>query len=55
MILGGKWQYAARAGVGTAVSTWGAGAFGIVYSTYLHKGKVDVFEVVSGIICALGK
>lgn len=53
--LGGKWHYAARAGVGTAVASWGAGAFGIVYSTIIHKGKVDVFEVVSGIICSMGE
>ena len=54
-ITGGKWHYAARAGVGTAVATWGAGTFGIAYSAFLHKGKIDVFEVISGIICALGK
>jgi ammonia channel protein AmtB len=54
-ITGGKWHYAARAGVGTAVATWGAGTFGIAYSSFLHKGKIDVFEVISGIICAMGK
>ncbi|CAG9811088.1 unnamed protein product [Chironomus riparius] len=52
-ITGGKWHYAARAGVGTALASWGAGTFGIAYSAFLHKGKIDVFEVISGIICAL--
>jgi ammonium transporter, Amt family len=54
-VTGGKWHYAARAGVGTALATWGAGTFGIFYSMCLHKGKVDVFEVVSGIISALSE
>ena len=54
-MTGGKWAYAARAGVGTALATWGAGACGLVYSMFLHKGKVNVYEVISGILAALSK
>lgn len=54
-ITGGKWDYAARAGVGTTVATMAAGVFSILYSMYKNKGKVDVFEVISGILASLGK
>jgi ammonia channel protein AmtB len=54
-ITGAKWAYAARGGVGTALSTWGAGAFGLFYSMFLHKGKVDVYEIISAVIASLSK
>lgn len=54
-ITGGKWDYAARAGVGTTLATMGAGAFSIIYSMLKNKGKVDVFEVISGILASLGE
>lgn len=54
-LTGGKWQYAARAGVGTALSSMGAGAFSIMFSMYKNKGKCDVFEVMSGILASLGE
>lgn len=54
-ITGGKWQYAARAGVGTTLATMAAGVFSILYSMYKNKGKVDVFEVISGILASLGE
>ncbi|KAG5673239.1 hypothetical protein PVAND_003302 [Polypedilum vanderplanki] len=52
-ITGGKWAYAARGGCGTALATWGAGAFSIIYSMVRNKGRVDIYEVVTGILCAL--
>lgn len=54
-VTGGKWQYAARAGVGTTIATMSGGAFSILYSMWKNKGKVDVFEVISGILASLGK
>lgn len=52
-MTGGKWAYAARGGVGTALATWGGGAFGLVYSMFLHKGRVDVYEIISAVIASL--
>jgi ammonium transporter, Amt family len=54
-LTGGKWHYAVRAGVGSALATWGAGCVSIVYSMKKHKGKVDVFEVLSGILSSLSE
>lgn len=54
-MTGGKWGYAARAAVGSALATWGAGTVGIVYSMMKNKGKVDVFEVLSAIMSALSE
>jgi ammonium transporter, Amt family len=54
-IAGGKWHYAARGGVGTALCTWGAGTFSILYSMYLHEGRVDVFEVISSVLSGLSE
>jgi len=53
-ITNGKWHLAARAGVGTTLATMGAGCFSIIYSMLKNKGKVDVFEVISGILASLG-
>lgn len=54
-ITGGKWEMAARAGAGTTLATMSGGLTSIIFSLLKHKGKVDVFEVVSGILSALGE
>lgn len=54
-ITNGKWEFAARAGAGTTLATMGGGMTSILCSLTKHKGKVDVFEVISGILSALGK
>lgn len=51
----GKWEAAARAGAGTTLATMAAGVTSIFFSLIKHKGIVDVFEVISGVISALGK
>lgn len=51
----GKWEAAARAGAGTTLATMAGGVTSILFSLIKHKGIVDVFEVVSGIISALGR
>lgn len=53
-VTGGKWDYSARAGVGTTIATMSAGAFSILFSMFKNKGKVDVFEVISGVLASLG-
>jgi ammonia channel protein AmtB len=54
-VTGGKWEYAVRAGINTALFSWGGGAASILFSMARHKGTVDIFEVVSGVLSALGK
>lgn len=53
-ITGGKWEAAARAGAGTTLATMSGGMAAIFYSLIKHKGKVDVLEVICGILAALG-
>lgn len=54
-MTGGKWDYAVRAGVGTALATWGGGACSLIYSMAKNKGRVDVYEVISGILASLSR
>jgi len=54
-ISGDKWEQAARAGAGTTLATMCAGMTAMIISLMKHKGKVDVYEVVSGVVSALGK
>lgn len=53
-VTNGKWEFAARAGAGTTLATMSGGMTAILFSLWRHKGKVDVYEVVSGILAALG-
>jgi ammonia channel protein AmtB len=54
-ITGGKWEFAARAGAGTTLASMSAGMTSILFSLLRHKGKVDVFEVISGVLSGLGE
>lgn len=54
-IANGKWGAAARAGAGTTLATFSGGMTSIIFSLVKHRGKVDVFDVVSGVLSALGK
>ena len=53
-LTAGKWANSARAGVNTVLASMGAGAFSILYSIFMKRGQVDVFEVISGILASLG-
>lgn len=53
-ITGGKWELAARAGAGTTLASMSSGMTSIIFSLIKHNGKVDVFEVISGILSGLG-
>lgn len=50
-----KLGLAARAGAGTTLASMSAGMTGIFISLTKHKGKVDVFEVVSSVLSGLGE
>lgn len=54
-LTNGKWESAARAGATTVLASMTAGFFSLVYSLLKNKGKVSVMEVVSGILCSMGK
>jgi len=54
-ITAGRWDLAARAGVGTTLATMSAGTFSMWFSMLRHKGKVDILEVVSGVLASLGE
>lgn len=51
----GRWELAARAGVGTSLASMAAGLTSMLYSYIRHDGKIDVYEVVSGILSGLGE
>lgn len=50
----GKFQLSARAGAGTTIATMGAGATSLLISLVKNKGKIDVSEVLFGIMSSLG-
>lgn len=54
-VTDGKWEFAARAGAGTVLASISSGLTGIIFSMIKHKGKVDVFEVITGVLSGLGK
>jgi ammonia channel protein AmtB len=54
-ISGDKWDNAARAGLMTVLSSMATGFFSILYSMKRNKGKVNVLEVASGILSAMGQ
>jgi ammonium transporter, Amt family len=53
-LTNGKWEMAARAGVSTTLCSMSSGFTAIVYSVSRHNGRVDVFEVISGVLSGLG-
>lgn len=52
-LSGDKWQFAARAAVMTMLSSFGGGLFSITYSFIRLKGKIDVIDVINGVLGAL--
>lgn len=54
-VTGGKWEFAVRAGAGTTLASMCAGVTSLLFSIIKHKGKVDVYEVISGVLSALGE
>ncbi|XP_017786969.1 PREDICTED: putative ammonium transporter 2 [Nicrophorus vespilloides] len=52
-LSGEKWQYAARAAVMTMISSFGGGAFSILYSLILKNGRIEVLSIINGILGSL--
>lgn len=50
---GAKWQYAARAAVITMQGSFGGGIFGLLFSMYKNRGRVDVPDIINSILGAL--
>jgi ammonium transporter, Amt family len=54
-VTGGKWEFAARAGAGTTLASMSAGMTSMMFSLAKNKGKMDVLEVLSGVLSGLGE
>ncbi|GJQ76090.1 hypothetical protein Trydic_g1841 [Trypoxylus dichotomus] len=52
-LSGDKWQYAARAAVMTMMSSFGGGSVSIVYSLLKNRTKIDVMDIINGILGSL--
>ncbi|XP_059612678.1 putative ammonium transporter 3 [Phlebotomus argentipes] len=52
-VSGTKWQYAARAAVITMMGSFGGGTFSVLYSMFRHDGRVDVVDLINGILGSL--
>lgn len=50
---GHKWIYSARAAVMTMLASFGGGFFATVYSYIKNAGKVDILDLINGILCSL--
>lgn len=50
---GAKWHYAARAAVMTMLSSFGGGCTSLLYSFWRMKGKVEVLDIINGILGSL--
>lgn len=48
-----KWQYAAKAAVMTMMSSFGGGCFSLGYSLIRNKGKLDVLDIINGVLASL--
>lgn len=48
-----KWQYAAKAAVMTMMSSFGGGSFSLLYSLIRNKGKLDILDIINGVLAAL--
>uniref|UniRef100_A0A1I8JUR3 Ammonium transporter AmtB-like domain-containing protein n=1 Tax=Anopheles funestus TaxID=62324 RepID=A0A1I8JUR3_ANOFN len=52
-VSGAKWAYAARAAVMTMMGSFGGGSFSIVYSMINNDGRMDVVDLINGILASL--
>ncbi|XP_035796478.1 putative ammonium transporter 2 [Anopheles albimanus] len=52
-VSGAKWAYAARAAVMTMMGSFGGGSFSIIYSMYNNDGRMDVVDLINGILASL--
>ncbi|XP_062545159.1 putative ammonium transporter 2 [Armigeres subalbatus] len=52
-VSGAKWIYAARAAVMTMMGSFGGGSFSIIYSMFRNDGRVDIVDLINGILASL--
>lgn len=52
-VTGSKWSYAAKAAVMTMLASFGGGMFALPWSLSKNKGKVDIFDLINGILGSL--
>ncbi|XP_035900791.1 putative ammonium transporter 2 [Anopheles stephensi] len=52
-VSGAKWAYAARAAVMTMMGSFGGGSFSIIYSMINNDGRMDVVDLINGILASL--
>ncbi|XP_058820467.1 putative ammonium transporter 2 isoform X2 [Topomyia yanbarensis] len=52
-VSGAKWVYAARAAVMTMMGSFGGGFFSIIYSMLRNEGRLDIVDLINGILASL--
>jgi len=52
-VSGAKWHYAARAAVQTMMGSFGGGCIGLGYSMFLREGRLDIMDLINGILGSL--
>ncbi|KAL7044742.1 hypothetical protein ACKWTF_002036 [Chironomus riparius] len=52
-ISGSKWIYSARAAVMTMLASFGGGFWSVMYSMIRNDGKVDILDLINGILASL--
>ncbi|XP_013108282.1 putative ammonium transporter 2 [Stomoxys calcitrans] len=52
-VSGAKWQYAARAAVMTMMGSFGGGIICTIYSLWRHDGRLDIIDLINGVLGSL--
>ncbi|CAO1387079.1 unnamed protein product [Diamesa serratosioi] len=52
-VSGAKWIYSARAAVMTMMGSFGGGFWGTAYSLFKNDGRVDILDLINGILGSL--
>ncbi|XP_017847227.1 putative ammonium transporter 2 [Drosophila busckii] len=52
-VSGAKWQYAARAAVMTMMGSFGGGFLSSIYSFWRHDGRMDIMDLINGVLGSL--
>ncbi|XP_055550402.1 putative ammonium transporter 2 isoform X3 [Wyeomyia smithii] len=52
-VSGAKWVYAARAAVMTMMGSFGGGSFSMIYSMARNEGRLDIVDLINGILASL--
>lgn len=50
---GAKWIYSARAAVMTMMGSFGGGSWAVMYSLFKNDGRVDILDIINGILASL--